>query len=105
MNTLRAQGSFSYGDDNRIVLTGQYFSTWGSTDPVLYGGLISGSSPNSNGFVAEIAYIPFSASKSPGWPWFNARIGLQYTYYNEFDGDKINARANNTLLLYTWLAM
>jgi hypothetical protein len=105
LSTLRAQGSFAYGDDNRIVLTGQYFSTWGSTDPVLYGGLISGASPNSNGFVAEIAYIPFSASKSPGWPWFNARVGLQYTYYNEFDGDKINARANNTLFLFTWLAM
>ena len=105
LSTLRAQGSFSYGDDNRIVLTGQYFSTWGSMDSTLYAGLISGNSPNSNGFVAEIAYIPFSASKAPGWPWFNARVGLQYTFYNEFDGDKINARANNTFLLYTWIAM
>jgi len=43
----------------------------------LYAGLGDGiTTPNSNGFTAEIAYIPFSVSKAPGWPWFNTRIGL-----------------------------
>ena len=45
----RAQlhASLAYGDDNRIVLTGQYFNIWGTSDPILYAGLASGLSPNS----------------------------------------------------------
>ena len=61
--------------------------------------------PNSNGWMAEIAYIPFGVSKSIGWPWFNARIGLQYIYYNKFDGSTIGAHDNNTLFLHAWFAM
>jgi len=60
---------------------------------------------NTNGFTAELAYIPFISSQSPVWPWANARIALQYTYYNEFDGDTVHAHDNNTLFLYAWLAM
>lgn len=105
VNTLRAQASFTYGADNRISLTGQFFDTWGSPDSGLYGGLASGISPNSNGWTVEIAYLPFMASASPVWPWFNARIGLQYTWYNQFDGTRAGASANNTMFLYAWFAM
>ena len=105
LNTLRAQASFTYGADNRISLTGQYFNTWGSTDTGLYGTLASGNSPNSDGWIAEIAYLPFMASASPVWPWFNARIGLQYIWYNKFDGTTAGASANNTLFAYLWFAM
>ena len=61
--------------------------------------------PNTNGFMAEIAYIPFGASKMVGWPWFNARIGLQYTYYNKINGTTVGAQNNNTLFLHAWFAM
>jgi hypothetical protein len=105
LNSLHLQASFAYGGDNRIVLTGQYFNTWGSSDPILYAGLASGFSPDSDGFIAEIAYIPFGTGKAPGWPWFNARIGLDYTFYNKFDGTSIGASSNNTLFLHLWLAM
>jgi hypothetical protein len=105
LNSLRLQGSLAFGADNRIVLTGQYFNTWGTSDPILYAGLASTFSPDSDGFISEIAYIPFSASKAPGWPWANARIGLQYTFYNKFDGTTVGASANNTLFLHLWLAM
>jgi hypothetical protein len=47
-------------------------------DPILYGGLASGLSPNSSGFTGEIAYMAFGTGRAPGWPWFNARIGLQH---------------------------
>ena len=47
----------------------------------------------------------FGASKAPGWPWLNARIGLEYTWYNQFDGTSVGASANNTLFAYLWLAM
>src|ERR1700731_1901297 len=86
LNTLRLQSSLAYGGDRNVVLTGQYFDTRGSADPILYAGLASGLSPNSNGFTAEIAYIPFGTSQAPGWPWFNARVGLDYTIYEKFEG-------------------
>jgi hypothetical protein len=105
LNSLRLQGSFAYGGDNRIVLTGQYFNIWGTPDPILYGGLASGFSPNSEGWIAEIAYMPFGISKAPGWPWLNARIGIDYTIYNKFDGTTVGASNNNTLFLHLWLAM
>jgi hypothetical protein len=104
---MKLQASFAYGGDNRIVLTGQYFNIWGTADPVWYThpAYPNANTPNSNGWMAEIAYIPFGLSKSFGWPWFNARIGLQYIYYNKFDGTTIGAHDNNTLFLHAWFAM
>jgi hypothetical protein len=105
LNSLRLTGSFAYGGDNRIVLTGQYFNVWGTADVNAYANFASGLSPNSNGWMAEIAYIPFGTGKAPGWPWFNARLALQYVYYNKFDGTTIGAHDNNTLFLHAWFAM
>jgi hypothetical protein len=108
LNSLKLQASFAYGSDNRVVFTGQYFNIWGTADANLFGtdpvtGLAM--TPNSDGWMAEIAYIPFSLSKSFGWPWFNARIGLQYTFYNKFNGTTVGAHDNNTLFLHAWFAM
>ena len=108
LNSLKLQASFAYGSDNRVVFTGQYFNVWGTADAGLFGtdsttGLPL--TPNSNGWMAEIAYIPFGASKSFGWPWFNARIGLQYIYFNKFAGATVGAQDNNTLFLHAWFAM
>jgi hypothetical protein len=107
LNSLKLTGSLAFGADNRIVLTGQYFNVWGSPDAALFADTagFANMSPNSDGWMAELAYIPFSASKAPGWPWFNARIGLQYTYYNKFNGTTVGAHDNNTLFLHAWLAM
>jgi hypothetical protein len=106
LNSMKLQASFAYGADNRVVLTGQYFDVWGTTDPLLYAAPdFANNSPNSNGWMAELAYIPFGASKMIGYPWFNARIGLQYIYYNKFNGTSIGARDNNTLFLHAWFAM
>lgn len=105
LNSLHLQASFAYGADNRVVFTGQYFDVSGTSDPLLYSGLASGVSPNSNGWIAEIAYIPFGSGKMPGWPWFNARVGLQYTYFNKFDGTTIGAQNNNAVFLHAWFAM
>ncbi len=98
LNEARAYVSLAYGNNNRVVLTGQYFNTWGTPDALFYAG-------NANGWIAEIAYIPFISSQAPGWPWFNMRLGLQYVWYNEFNGTTVGASANNTLFLYAWFAM
>jgi hypothetical protein len=107
LNSLKLQASFAYGGDNRVVFTGQYFDIRGTPDATLYGLDVNGNAltPNSNGWMAEIAYIPFGLSKAMGWPWFNARIGLQYTYYNKFNGTTIGAHDNNTLFLHAWFAI
>jgi hypothetical protein len=98
LNTFKALASLAYGNDNRIVVTGQYFDTWGTSDPNFYAG-------DTSGYIAEIAYIPFISSQAPGWPWANVRVGLQYTYYNKFDGDTVFAHDKNTLFAYLWFAM
>ena len=71
LNEARAYASLAYGNNNRVVLTGQYFTSWGSPDAVLFATWRL--SPNTNGWIAEIAYIPFISSQAPGWPWFNVR--------------------------------
>jgi len=111
LNTFRAQVALTYGTDGKVILTGGYFNTWGSADPVLYGGNRT-FSPNSDGFIAEIAYQFFGKNNAPTlWPWFNTRLGVQYIAYNKFngastnfDGMGTNARDNNTLLVYLWSA-
>jgi len=105
LNSLRLQASVAYGGDNRFAFTGQYFDIWGTSDAIAYGGLASGLSPNSNGWIGELAYIPFGTSQAPGWPWLNVRVGLQYTYYNEFEGTTVGAHDHNTLFLHAWFAM
>jgi hypothetical protein len=105
LSSLRLQAALALGGDNRFVFTGQYFDIQGTPDPILYAGLASGISPNSNGWIAELAYIPFGTSPAPGWPWFNARIALDYIVYEKFDGTKQGASGNNTLFLSLWLAM
>ncbi len=109
LNTLRLSASYVRGRNQRWEFTGAYFNTWGTADAVLYAANRT-NSPNSSGWIAEIAYSPFGNNLAPFWPWFNARIGLQYTWYNEFDGASMNfdgmgrnASDNNTLFLYTWL--
>jgi hypothetical protein len=95
----------------KIVLTGGYFNTWGTADPILFAGNRT-FLPNSDGFIAEIAYQFFGKNNAPKlWPWFNTRLGVQYIAYNKFNGASINfdnmgtnARDNNTLLVYLWSA-
>jgi hypothetical protein len=89
-----------------------YFHIDGSGDPNLYSGLPStANSPNSAGWIGELDFIPFNHGGPSFWPWLNAKFGLQYVYYSKFngssgnfDGNGRNARDNNTLYLFTWLA-
>ena len=112
LNTFKGLASLAYGNDNRVIFTAQYFDTRGSSDTQWWQ-LTSqfdpnanvSNSPNSNGYVFEVAYIPFINSQAPVWPWANVRVGLQYTYYNRFDGDTVFAHDNNTLFGYIWFAM
>lgn len=117
LHTLRASATYTYGNDDRFAFTGAYFSTYGSSDATLYGAdPTTGAprNPNTDGWTAEIAYMPWGMGQPKLWPWYNAKIGIQYTAYNKFNGgsdytDSIGnlrkASDNNTLFLYAWFAM
>ncbi len=105
LNTFKASLSYVAGSDNRIEYTGAYFSTSGTPDVLLYpAATFPTNSPNNSGAIAEVAWMPFGNSPAPYWPYFNMRVGLQYTYYSVFNGTSTNASNNNTLFLYTWVA-
>ncbi len=95
--------SLSYIYDHTISVTGGYFSLTGSRDTTLYSS-IGTDNPDSAGFVADLAYLPFSKGGPSAWPWFNTRIGISYTTYTKLDGVTANVGDNNTVMLYAWTA-
>lgn len=112
LNSFKANASFVW--DHTYSIGGGYFNVSGTSDQILYGGSSLTSSPNGDGLIADVAYLPFSHG-SPGlYSTWNARLGVQYTHYlhlyggtTNFDGSGLgamhNASGNDTLLLYAWL--
>jgi hypothetical protein len=98
LNSLRLYASVALGNDNRIVLTAQHFNIWAHPD-------LLAATTDSNGWIAELAYIPYGLNSAPGWPWANVRMGLQYTWYNRLNGLTNTAQNNNTVFLFAWFAM
>ena len=67
-------------------------------------------SPDSNGYILQLEYVPFGKLNSPLRPWLNLRLGLQYTGYSKFNGGSSNydgagrsASDNNTLFAFFWV--
>ncbi len=98
LSTARADLSYSYRDT--LTPTVQAFRTWGDPDPVRY----ANGSPNSSGWVAELAFTPFGREATDK-PTGNLRFSVQYVAYREFDGLRRNASANNTLYFNVWAAL
>jgi len=114
LNQFRVAASYYWHSTYGATLA--YTATSGSTDSTLYvPAPLTGSangSPNSQAIIAQIDWTPFGNDTThAGYPWLNVRIGLQYTYYLEFnggttnyDGSGRNAADNNTLFLFAWFA-
>ncbi len=82
---------------NGLGATLGYFNTTGSVDENV--GSFN-NKPDSNGFIAQLEYLP----------WYNTKFALQYVAYNKFDGSNSSydgngrsAANNNTLYLLVWL--
>ncbi len=113
LNDLNINASYIY--DRKISLTAGYFATWGTSDALLYAApSFANNSPNSAGWNFDLAYLPYMNGGPDLWPWFNARIGVLYTHYDEFNGTSgvtvnpvntlpVKASGNDTVFLYTWL--
>jgi hypothetical protein len=113
LRSLRLKTSYWY--DQTYGATVAFFRTDGSGDTNLFArNPVAGSangSPNSQGWTGEVDFIPFNHGGPSFWPWLNVKLGLQYTYYtkfngasNNYDGSGRNAKDNNTLFLFAWLA-
>jgi phage shock protein PspC (stress-responsive transcriptional regulator) len=105
LQSLNVSASYIY--DKTWSLTTGRVAVGGTTDATLYG--TATGSPNSAGWIFELAYLPFSHGGPSFWPWLNFRIGLQYTRWTKFDGATTNidglgrsANANNTFFVYVW---
>jgi hypothetical protein len=106
LNTFKAKASYLY--NRKYGATVGYFSTTGSSDAALYGGVTDvntglpvSNKPNNRGYIVEVDYNP----------WTNVRMALQYTMYTMWDGTSQNIDGNgrsphdnNTLFLNTWFA-
>jgi hypothetical protein len=90
LDTFRVDVSYSFGAT--ITPAIQYFRTTGTADANYWG--TANGSPNSDGLIFEIAYVPWGKPDSP-FPNANLRLAAQYVNYFTFDGTSTNARANN----------
>jgi hypothetical protein len=110
LRSLNLKSSYYY--QQTYGLTVGYFRTDGTTDAALYGGdSPTYNSPNTTGWIGEIDYMPFNHGGPGFWPWLNMKIGLQYVYYEKFNGGSTNfdgagrnAHDNNTFFLFDWIA-
>jgi len=112
LQSLKISGSYVY--NGVVSFTAGYFNVWGNADPLLYGDSLSPTnlgSPNSNGWVFDVAWLPWSNRGPSIYPWFNMRLGASFTLYNQFNGASSNyngafrsASDNNTTFLYAWMA-
>jgi len=128
LDEYRLAASYHYAKTYGVSLG--YFDIRGSKDSTLWGdGALNGdgsvkgigsltSRPNSSGWIAQADWTPFGKEASWGAPWANVRLGLQYTWYDKFNGASryINgvddggnatyrsARDNNTLYGFVWTA-
>jgi hypothetical protein len=97
LNTFKIDGTIFFQKGYAASLA--YFNVNGDQDALMYGGF-SKLKPNSDGFIAEVDFLP----------WFNTRFSLQYVMYNQFDGAKSDydgtgrsASDNNTFYVLFWL--
>ena len=105
----------AYWFQNTYGFTAAWQKTWGPANPVLYQPAeVTGSAnnkPNSNAFILEADWVPFGKPDSWLRPWVNLKLGLQYTFYTQFnggtknyDGFGRNASGNNTIFMFAWMA-
>lgn len=103
LNTFKVKGSYWY--QHKYGASLGYLTSSGSSDATLYGGQGSlNNKPDTSGYVFELDYMP----------WDYVRLAAQYnaytkylggsTYNDQLGGAPRNARDNNSLFLYVWVA-
>ena len=94
LTAARAELSYSFGAT--LTPTVQYFHIDGTGDAARWN--TSAGSPNSAGWAAELAYVPWGKPPSDQH-WFNLRLLSRYTAYSQFDGLRNGASGHDNLFL------
>ena len=100
LDTVRLDASYSFAAT--ITPTVQYFRTTGPSDATFW--TTPNGSPNSDGMIFEVAYVPWGKPDSP-FPNMNLRLAAQYVSYFSFDGTTANASSNNNFYFSLWAAL
>jgi len=100
LDTVRLDVSYSFAAT--VTPSVQYFRSTGTAD-INYWSTPNGS-PNSDGMIFEVAYVPWGKPDSP-FPNVNFRLAVQYVNYFRFDGSSIGARNNNNVFFSLWSAV
>ena len=96
-----ARADLSYSIAATFTPTVQIFHTDGNADPALWS--TPGGQPNSDGYIAELAFTPFGKPDS-AIKWGNIRFAVQYVGYTRFDGQRRAASGNNNVYVSVWAA-
>lgn len=98
LNSLRLKASYVYQAKYGVSLS--FFNTTGTADSTAYAASAN-FHPNTQGWTPEIFWMPDQ----------HVRVGIQYTHFTKYlgattnyDGNGRNARDNDTLFVYLWLA-
>ncbi len=110
--------SASYIYDRHVSFTVDYFNAQTGYDNVLYNAS-NYNRGNNDGLMFDLSYIPYPYGGPDLWPWLNARIGILYTHWFDFNGGSLaynsasdpvapsppyrNARDNDQVFVYAWI--
>jgi hypothetical protein len=100
LDTMRFDVSYSIAAT--VTPSVQYFRTVGTPDTSYW--TTPNGSPNSDGMIFEVAYVPWGKPDSP-FQNMNVRLAVQYVNYFSFDGSYANAGRNNHFYLSLWTAV
>jgi len=100
LDTMRLDVSYSFAAT--VTPSVQLFRTIGAADTGYWG--TPNGSPNSDGMILEVAYVPWGKPDSP-FQNMNLRLAVQYVNYFKFDGSSDNASRNNHFYFSLWTAV
>jgi hypothetical protein len=101
LDTMRFDVSYSFAAT--VTPSVQYFRTVGTPDASYW--TTPNGSPNSDGMILEVAYVPWGKPDSP-FPNMNVRLAVQYINYFSFDGSYANVSKNNNNFYFSlWTAV
>ena len=100
LDTMRFDVSYSFAAT--VTPSAQYFRTTGTADANYW--TTPNGSPNSDGIILEIAYVPWGKPDSP-FQNMNVRLAVQYVNYFSFDGSYADASRNNHFYFSLWTAV
>jgi hypothetical protein len=100
LDTMRVDVSYSFAAT--VTPSLQYFRTIGMTDAAYW--TTPNGSPNSDGMIVEVAYVPWGKPDSP-FQNMNVRLAVQYVKYFSFDGSYANANRNDHFYFSLWTAV